>query len=66
MIGADLAADDLPIRPELIGFPAYGAPQLDVAVRLELRQDVRLDGPLVSGVAGLRQLLGLLLFRLRH
>ncbi len=56
MIGPELAADDLPIRPELIGFPAYGAPQLDVAVRLNTNENPHPPNDVVvqAIVAGVR------------
>ena len=34
-----VSADDLPIRPELVGVSAYGAPQLDVPVRLNTNEN---------------------------
>ncbi len=34
-----LSADDLPIRPELVGVGAYGAPQLDVPIRLNTNEN---------------------------
>jgi len=34
-----ITADDLPIRPDLLGVGAYGAPQLDVPVRLNTNEN---------------------------
>ncbi|MEI6620337.1 MAG: histidinol-phosphate transaminase [Actinomycetes bacterium] len=42
------APDDLPIRPELRGVSAYGAPQLDVPVRLNTNENPHSPGPIVA------------------
>ena len=45
---APLTADDLPIRPELVGVTAYGAPQLDVPVRLNTNENPHPPPPAVA------------------
>ena len=37
--GAEVTLADLPLRPELVGASPYGAPQLDVAVRLNTNEN---------------------------
>ncbi len=37
--GADVSLADLPLRPELVGEEPYGAPQLDVAVALNVNEN---------------------------
>ncbi|MGA4668507.1 histidinol-phosphate transaminase [Propionibacteriaceae bacterium Y1923] len=37
--GPDIALADLPLRPELVGEEPYGAPQLDVPVRLNVNEN---------------------------
>ena len=49
-------ADDLPIRDDLRGALAYGAPQLDVAVRLNTNENPHPPGPEV--VAAIRRAAG--------
>ncbi len=39
VLGAAVALADLPLRPELVGANPYGAPQLDVAVRLNTNEN---------------------------
>ncbi len=39
IIGSDVVLADLPLRPELVGSSPYGAPQLDVPVRLNTNEN---------------------------
>lgn len=53
----ELSADDLPIRPELVGAVSYGAPQLDVSVRLNTNENPYPPSPsVVSAIS--RQIVG--------
>ena len=48
----DFGIDDLPVRDELRGQSAYGAPQLDVPVRLNTNENpYPLPEPLVARIA---------------
>jgi len=47
-VTAPLTADDLPIRPELVGVTAYGAPQLNVPVRLNTNENPHPPSPAVA------------------
>jgi len=50
--GRPVAAERLPLRPELVGVQPYGAPQLDVAVRLNVNENPYPPPPeVVSDVA---------------
>jgi histidinol-phosphate aminotransferase len=52
-VGAEVALDDLPLRDDLRGKSPYGAPQLDVAVRLNTNENPYPPPPeLVADVAG--------------
>lgn len=54
--GADVGLDDLPLRPELRGKSPYGAPQLDVAVRLNTNENPFPPPPeLVADIAAAAQ-----------
>ncbi|MEI8083179.1 MAG: histidinol-phosphate transaminase, partial [Actinomycetes bacterium] len=43
-----IAPDELPIRPELRGVAPYGAPQIDVPVRLNTNENPHSPGPVVA------------------
>jgi len=48
MLPAEVALEDLPLRPELIGEKPYGAPQLDVACRLNVNENPYPPSPEVA------------------
>ena len=50
LVGAEVTLDSLPLRADLRGKTPYGAPQLDVAVRLN--DEVVDDAGLVVTVSG--------------
>ncbi len=52
-----LSADDLPIRPELVGVTSYGAPQLDVSIRLNTNENPYPPSPSVVAAIS-RQIVG--------
>lgn len=55
-IGADVTVDQLPLRADLRGKSAYGAPQLDVAVRLNTNENPYPPPPeLVADIAAAAQ-----------
>lgn len=48
----DVSLDDLPLRPELVGERPYGAPQLDVPVRLNVNENPYPPSAVIAAAMG--------------